>query len=441
MTPSVATIVLITGLLVGVFAGYPLGFVFGGLAMVVGFMNFGMPIFDMLYARLYGVLTQYAFLAVPLFIFMGLMIEKAGVSDRLFTAVHISLGRFRGGLAVATILVGTVLAASVAVIAASVTMLSLVALPAVLTRGYNKELASGACCAGGTLGILIPPSVMLVIYGPMAQVSVGRLFMGAFSPGLLLSSLYSAYVIIRCWLRPEDGPALLPGERLVPWRTKALLLLKSVVPIALIILAVLGSIFFGVASPTEAAALGAVAAMILAYASRSLNLGVIKEAVYGTMRTFSMIFIIVVGASFFTGVFLSMGCGNVFRALILSVPFGSWGVIFIIMLILFILGMLMDWVGILMIMVPIVTPVVAELGFDPVWFAMMVCVNLQLSFLSPPFAYALFYLKGVTTPDMKISTVHIYRGVVPFILIIMITLGLCAVFPEIILWLPNMMVK
>lgn len=441
ISPEVATIVLVAGLLIGVATGYPLGLVLGGIAMVVGVVAWGPQVFELFYSRLYGVITEYTFIAVPMFIFMGIIVEESGIADKLFGALHLWLGGFRGGLAVSTVLLGTVLAACVGVIAASVTMLGLIALPAMLDRGYSKELASGACCAGGTLGILIPPSIMLVLYGPMAVISVGKLFMAAFIPGLVLSSLYCAYIGIWCLSKPKEGPAIPAQERAVSLRKKTSLLTTSLVPPVVLIMAVLGSIFFGVAAPTEAAAVGALAAIAMAAGYRVLNFQVLKRSVYRTVRIFSMVFVVVVCASLFTGIFLGLGCGNVVANLVLAAPFGRWGALAVIMLVIFVLGMFIDWIGIILIMIPIVTPIGEVLGFDPLWFAMMIIVNLQMSFLSPPFAYAIFFLKGVATPEMGIDTGHIIRGIIPFIGLIMVGLGLFVKFPQLILWLPSMMIK
>jgi len=441
LSPEAVAIVMVGALLLGIASGFPLGLVLGGVAMVVGVLAWGPLAFNMFYDRLFGVVSNYTFLAVPLFIFMGIMVERSGVSDKLFSALHIWLGGFRGGLAIATVLFGTILAACVGVIAASVTMLGLIALPAMLNRGYGKEISTGACCAGGSLGILIPPSIMLILYGPMATISVGKLFMAAFIPGFILSALYCIYIAVRCLIRPHEAPALPPSERVLPWRKKISILLTSMVPPVFLVLAVLGSIFFGIASPTEAAAVGALASILMAAAYRSLNLRVVKETAYRTMGTFSMVFVIVVGASFFTGVFLRLGCGDVVANLITAVPGGKWGSFLIIMFIIFILGMFIDWIGIIMIMIPIVSPIVLELGFDPLWFAMMIIVNLQMSFLSPPFAYAIFFLKGVTTPEMKVDSSHIIRGVLPFIALIALALLLFIWLPQLITWLPGQMVK
>jgi tripartite ATP-independent transporter DctM subunit len=372
---------------------------------------------------------------------MGIMVEKSGMSTELFSSLYLWLGGIRGGLAVATIWFGTILAATVGVIAASVTMLGLIALPSMLERGYAKGIATGACTAGGSLGILIPPSIMLIIYGPMANISVGKLFMAAFPAGLTLSALYTAYILIRCALRPNEAPVLPPEERNVPMGRKLHLLFTALLPPVILVLAVLGSIFFGIAAPTEAAAVGALAATLMAAAYRKLNLKVIRDTCFSTAGTFSMVFIVVVGATFFTSVFLGLGCGRVVSDFVLSAPGGKWGVFFVIMFIVFILGMLIDWIGIVLIMVPIVTPIAGQLGFDPLWFSMMLIVNLQMSFLSPPFAYAIFFLQAICRPEWKINSSDIIRGSVPFLAVIVVALLLMIAFPEIITWLPNRMIN
>jgi tripartite ATP-independent transporter DctM subunit len=397
-------------------------------------------IFSLFYDRLFGVTTNYSFLAVPLFIFMGIMVEKSGVSSSLFNTLYLWLGGIRGGLAVATIWFGTVLAATVGVIAASVTMLGLIALPSMLQRGYSKELSTGACCAGGSLGILIPPSIMLILYGPMANISVGKLFIAAFPAGLTLSALYTIYILVRCALRPSEAPVLPPEERNVPLSLKIRLLVTSLLPPLILVLAVLGSIFFGIAAPTEAAAVGALASTIMAAAYRKLTFKVIKDTCFTTAGTFSMVFIVVVGATFFTSIFLGLGCGQVVKDFVLSAPGGRWGAFFIIMFLVFIMGMFIDWIGIILIMIPIVSPIAAAAGFDSLWFAMMIIVNLQMSFLSPPFAYAIFFLKAITKPEQGIDTAHIIRGVIPYMGLIVIALLLMVVFPQIITWLPARMI-
>ena len=440
-SPELITVVMVTLLIVLIGSGFPLGLALGGLALISGLLFWGPAIFSLFYDRLFGVTTNYTFLAVPLFIFMGIMVEKSGVSKQLFNTLYLWLGGIRGGLAVATIWFGTVLAATVGVIAASVTMLGLIALPAMLQRGYSKELATGACCAGGSLGILIPPSIMLIFYGPMANISVGQLFMAAFPAGFMLSGLYTLYILVRCMLRPQEAPVLPPEERNVPMSVKLKLLFTGLLPPVILVLAVLGSIFFGIAAPTEAAAVGALAATLMAAAYRKLDFRVIKETCFATAGTFSMVFIVVVGATFFTSIFLGLGCGDVVNSFVLAAPGGRWGALLVIMFIVFVLGMLIDWIGIVLIMIPIVTPIAAQVGFDPLWFSMMIIVNLQMSFISPPFAYAIFFLKAITTPEQGIDSGHIIRGAVPYIAIIAIGLVLMAVFPEIVTWLPDRMIR
>jgi len=439
-SPEIIALLMFVGLLAIVMTGIPLGFALGGVAMVFGLLFWGPDqTFGVFYTRLFGILTSYPFLAAPLFIFMGLALEKSGVAERLYSALYVSMGGVRGGLALVTIMLGTILAAAVGMIGASVVMLGLIALPAMLKRGYDKELASGSVCAGGTLGILIPPSIMLVIYGPTAGISVGRLFMAAFMPGLLLAFLYMIYIITVSYTKPGLAPPPPPEDRTMPVPTKLKLLAGSLIPTLLLILAVLGSIFFGIAAPTEAAAVGALGAAILATAYRNFSWGTFKEVTFETMGITCIVILIAITASMFTSIFLGLHCGDVVTNAIIGVPFGRWGSFAVIMFLVFILGMFIDWIGILFIMVPLITPIGTALGFDPIWFAMMVIINLQMSFLTPPFAYALFFLKGICRPEWGVETRHIIRGVIPFVIVIMISLALCIFFPEIILWLPGQM--
>jgi tripartite ATP-independent transporter DctM subunit len=441
LSPEWITVVMFGGILVGILMGFPLAFSLSGIAMLVGFFLGSSGMFEMFYLRMFGIVSEYVFLAFPLFVFMGIMVERSGITDRLFGSLYLILGGLRGGLAISTILLGTIMAAAVGVIGASVTMMGLIALPAMVQRNYDKSLASGAVCAGGTLGILIPPSIMLVIYGPTANISVGELFMAAFLPGLLLSGLYMLYIGIRCALQPEIGPAMPPAERRVPAKQKFLLLSTSLIPPLILILTVLGTIFFGIAAPTEAAAMGALGAMLLALAYRSLSWKTLWDTMFQTMHTTAMALFIAIGASMFTGTFLGLGCGDVLTELIINVPFGKWGSFLLIMLIIFVLGMFIDWIGIVLVMVPIITPIGDSLGFNRIWLAMMVIVNLQMSFMSPPFAYAIFFLRGIIPEEMGIDTNTIIRGVIPFICLIAVALVILFIFPEIILWLPSRMLK
>jgi len=441
ISPEVITVIMFSGILVGVLTGYPLPVIFGGLGLGIGYLTLGPAVGKLLYPRIFDALTNYILLAVPLFVFMGIMLESSGIAERLYDALYIWFGAIRGGLAIATILLGTVLAACVGIIAASVTMLALVALPSMIKRGYDKAIATGAVCAGGTLGILIPPSIMIVIYGPTAGISVGKLLMSAFMPGFLLSALYMAYVAIRCLLEPQLGPPIPAGESKVSFLKKTAMLASALLPTAILILAVLGSIFFGIASPTEAAGVGALAATLLALGYRKLSWKVLETTGIATVKLCGMIFLFVVMAVAFTGVFISTGAGKVVAQLILSVPGGKWGAFLVIQFIVFLLGFFIDWLGIILIMVPIVTPIAATLNFHPVWFATMIMVNLQTSFMTPPFAGAIFICKGVAAPELNVTFADIVRGVMPFVVLILVGIFLCVAFPQIILWLPGKMIK
>jgi len=411
------------------------------MAVIIGYLLYGAPVFDMVYSRVFALVTNYLLLAVPLFIFMGGMLERSGIAGKMYDALYLWLGGLRGGLAIVTVLLGTILAATVGVIAASITMLALVALPAMIRRGYDKGMAAGAIVAGGCLGILIPPSIMLVIYGPMATISVGKLFMAAFFPGFLLSALYMTYIATRCFIQPELAPAIPPQERAVPLAQKTIKLLTALAPTAILVMAVLGVIFLGIAPPTAAAATGAFVATLLAIAYRQFNLKVLIETAQQTLRLTSMILLIGSCAFAFVGVFLSAGCGKVVEGIILAAPGGIWGSFFIVMFIVFILGFFLDWIGILFIIVPIISPLALALGFNPLWFAMMICVNLQTSFMTPPFAPGIFFLRGTADPKLGVTMSEIIRGIWPFVFLVLIALLLMVAFPQIILWLPAKMIK
>ncbi len=437
------TILMLGGFFFGVLSGYPLALVIGTVGLVAGILHFGpLVTMELFYTRAAdGALFNYILIAVPLFIFMGLMLERSGIAEKLFDAMYVWLGGLRGGLAVIVILMGTIIAATVGVIAASVTMLAIVALRPMISRGYSRSLASGAVCAGGCLGILIPPSIMLVIYGPMAQISVGKLFFGAFIPGFLLYGMSMAYILIYSRIKPHVAPAVPLEERRASFLSKTSKLLTAMVPPVILILSVLGVIFFGIASPTETSGIGALAATLLTIAYGRFNFKVLRDVATSCFRSIGFIFLIVAMALSFVSVFIAAGCDRVISSAILSVPGGKWGVFAIVMFIAFIMGFFIDWMGIVFILVPIITPIAKTLGFDEIWFAMMICVNLQMSFMTPPFAWAIFFLRGQAPPDLGITLTDIIRGVIPYVIMIMIALGLMVAFPQIILWLPNQMIR
>jgi len=437
MSPEFVAIVMLLGLIAAVLTGYPLAVAVGSIGMVFGLLTRGMPSMDLVYSQLFSKIHSYTLLAMPMFIYMGVILETSGLADDMYKALFLLFGRIRGGLAASTVAVGAVIAASVGVISASVTMLTLVALPAMVTRGYSKSLAAGTVAASGTLGILIPPSVMLVLLGPLSGLSVGRLFAAAFTPGFLLAGLYFMYVILLCALRPTAGPPAPAVERDISLGAKLLLLLKSLVPPLFVIFSVLGTIVLGLASPTEAAAFGGFATTVMVLAYRRLTKAALTKAVTDTMRVTGMGLLIAVLSVAFTSVFLLLGGGQAVADLILLAPAGRWGSFTAIMFIVFILGMFMDWMGIVFIVVPILLPTIEVLGFDLLWSVMMVAVMLQTGFLSPPFATALFLVHGTADPSLGITYDHIIKGVLPYISIVLIVIVLCCIYPEIILWLPE----
>ncbi len=439
MTPEYLAVTMFVGVIVLVFAGVPLYLALGALGLYFGIAGGWAPqVYDQFINRIFGLMSSEVLPAVPLFVFMGAILDKSGAADKLFGAFYLAMGGLRGGLAVATIIICTIFAACTGVVGASVTTMGMLALPAMLKRNYNIPLATGAICAGGTLGILIPPSVMMLLYGPMVGLSVAKMFMGAFIPGLILSGLFIIYIVVICLIKPEYGPPMPKEERqAIPMLKVAGEILLYLVPPMFLILAVLGSIFFGIASPTEAAAMGGLGSIVVAIFYRKFNLRVLYQGVMDTLKITTMVMFVAVGAFMFSGVFMALGGAKLIGNFIIALPLGKWGILAVMMVVIFILGMLIDWIGILFIVVPIFTPVVIGLGFDPLWFALVVCVNLQMSFISPPFAYSIFYLKGVSPPQVQMM--DIIKGVIPFLVLQAIGTGLVILFPQLILWLPSKM--
>jgi len=383
-------------------------------------------------------MNKFVYVSGPLFIFMAAILERSGAAEYTFDSLRIVLGRLRGGLALCTDVICTLLAASTGIIGASITIMGMLALPAMLKRGYNKQLATGTVMAAGCLGTIIPPSIILIIYGAQANLSIGKLFMGGVGSGLVLSVLYMIYIVIICRLKPDFGPAI-GAEELAAYSTKKKLRMTgtSIIPFLGLILAVLGSIFVGAATPTEAAAVGAFGALIIAAGHRRLNWTMVKESCYVTMKTIAMVFWIILGATLFTSVFLGLGGGEVVSSFILGISANRWVVLGFILFLLLIMGTLIDCYGILLIGIPLFTPIVYSLGFDPIWFGLLFCIMIQMSYLTPPFAYAIFFIKAISPPE--ITTDVLYRAVVPFLGLQIIGLIICMIFPSIITWLPTKM--
>lgn len=439
-SPEVLLFILFGGLILGLASGFPVPFVLFGSSMLAGLPAIGPTFFHMMIMRIFETMDNYILVAIVLFVFMGIMLEKSGAAERLFSSLHIILGGLRGGLTLAVVAVCTIMAAATGIMGAPVIIMGLFALPHMLRKHYDPALSCGTICAGGTLGILIPPSIMLIVYGPMAGVSVGKLFMAAIVPGLILAVLYGLYIVAVCWMRPDLGPSLPKAERSQSLWKKIWMVLTSLLPTLLLILAVLGTIFFGVAAPTEAAAVGALVSVLLAWAYGNLRLKVLRDALYQTTLVSSMVLLIVAGAFVFTGAFMVIGGGLVVEDFLLNLPVGNYGILVIMMLAFFVFGLFMEWVGIVPILVPIFTPILNQLGFDPLWAAMLFCVAMQTSFLTPPMAPALFYLKGVAPTGVHFGR-HIIRGTIPFIFIQLIGLALITLWPQLVLWLPRVMIN
>ncbi len=441
------TVLMFGSLAVLLLAGLPLSFVTGGLACIFLFVFGDAAMLNMLPSRIFPLMTDYQLSAIPLFIFMASVLERAGVIERMFDVIYRCLGGLKGGLATAAILASTVLAAMCGVIGATEVTMGLIALPAMLKRNYDVRLASGAILGGGTLGILIPPSILAILFAVVAQQSVGELFLGAVIPGLLLSSLYIAYVTVRCYLNPALGPALDPSERITT-REKLVLLRGMAAPITLVAL-VLGVIFTGIATPVEAAGIGTFGALIVAGTQRKLSWEALQSAAITTVKVSAMVLWIVFGATMFVGFYVVNGGQQFVSDMIIGTGLGPYGILLVMMMILVMLGMFLDWVGILLLAVPIFLPIVKSLSFDgmlglpgvdpadvALWFAVVYMVNMQMSFLSPPFGYALFYLKSVAPPQVTMG--QIYASSLPFLLLQAVGLFICVLFPQITIWLPRL---
>ena len=442
------TLLLFGSLAILLALGLPMAFCTGSLAVVFLFLFGNSAILNMMPSRIFPFMTDYQLSAVPLFIFMAAMLEKAGIIEELFDAVYKWLGSVKGGLAAATVLACTALAAMVGVVGATEVTMGMIALPAMLKRGYDQKLACGSLLAGGTLGILIPPSVMAIVYAVVAQQSLGELLVGSIFPGFLLSGLYIAYILIRCYINPKLGPAL-PLEERVSTREKFRLLKNTVAPILLIVL-VLGVIFVGIATPVEAAGIGTFGALFVSALHRRLNWLAVQEAAIATLKATAMVMWIFFGATMFVGFFIVKGGQTFVANTILGTGLPPYGILLLMMVILFVLGMFIDWVGILLLTVPIFLPIMKSLEWGglfglpgvraedvPLWYGVIFMVNMQMAFLSPPFGYSLFYLKSVAPPEITMAT--IFRAAVNFMALQWLGVGLCILFPAIVVWLPSVL--
>ena len=408
--------------------GFPVAFTFGGVALIFGLYTEGLQLFQLVAERMHSIMTNVTLMAVPLFIFMGLILERSGIAEKMLESMGSLFGRVRGGLAASTVLVGMVLAASTGVVGASVVTMGLIALPVMLKYNYDKRLASGVICASGTLGQIIPPSIILIILGDVLQQPVGDLYRAALIPGLLLVTFYIIYILILAFTRKDVAPAMPISD--APLAAQYWTAFKAIVPALALVMIVLGTVFAGIATPTESAAMGAVGAVMLALASGNFKFPMLHQVAMETTKITAMVFTILAGATFFSMVFTYTGGDEAVEQLMQNLPGGKWGFIVLSMLAIFLLGFFIDFVEIAYIFVPMIAPILVTLGIDPLWFGILIALNLQTSFLTPPFGFALFYLRGVAPPT--VSTTDIYRGVIPFIFLQLLVLAVIIAFPDMI---------
>jgi tripartite ATP-independent transporter DctM subunit len=421
--------------IVFIMLGFPIAFTLMALGVGFGYLAMGDTVFSLVVQRTYSVMTNDVLVSIPLFVFMGYIIERANILDRLFNSLQLALHWVPGSLAVATLLTCAIFATATGIVGAVVTLMGLLAFPAMLRAGYDVKLSAGVVCAGGCLGILIPPSVMLILYGATAGVSVPKLYAGAFLPGLLLASLYMFYVIVRCAMQPQLAPRLPPEERNVPTLKVVIMLFQSFVPLTLLIMSVLGAIFFGLATPTEAAAMGSLGSLILAAAYRSLNMQKLKESVFLTARTSAMVCWLFVGSFIFSSIFAYLGGHEPIKNFVDWINPSPITFLILTQIIIFILGWPLEWTEIIVIFVPIFLPLLQHYGIDPLFFGVLIALNIQTSFLSPPVAMAPFYLKGVAPKHVTIN--QIFSGVFPFMLLVLVAMLILYMFPGLALWLPK----
>jgi tripartite ATP-independent transporter DctM subunit len=421
-----------------IFSGFPVAFSLGGVAVIFGFVGMYFEMFDLNFLqffpqRIFAVMSNYVLLAVPFFVLMGTLLEKSKLAEDLLLTIGTLFGRFRGGLALAVVFVGALLAAATGVVGASVVAMGMISMPVMLRYGYSKELTAGVISASGTLGQIIPPSVVLVVLADQMGISVGDLFLGALTPGIGLACLYALYVIVVAWLKPEVAPALPIEAREIEGQSLLGRVFKALLPPLFLILVVLGSIFMGIATPTEAGALGAVGAMLLAWMNGRLSKDNLEDALDDTVQLTTMVVFLLIGSTAFTLVFRGLYGDIWIEDFLVNLPGGKWGLIVISQLVIFVLGFFIDFFEIAFILLPLLVPAAKLLGIDLVWFAVLMAMNLQTSFLTPPFGFSLFYLRGVAPEEVK--TTEIYRGALPFIGIQLIALIVVAMFPEVVTWL------
>jgi tripartite ATP-independent transporter DctM subunit len=431
------SLLLFPCLLILLFLGFPVAFAMMGTALIFGYLTFGTAFVFQMAEKIEDVSSNYVLAAVPLFVFMGAMLERSGIAERLFEAIHLWTRRLPGGLAVGTVLMCIVFAASSGVVGATETVVGLLAIPVMMRYHYNKELIVGTICAGGSLGTIIPPSVVAVVLGPVADVSVGDLLVGMIFPGLIMAGSYIVYILALCIISPKAGPRIPPEPGEPPLSVKLRITAVALVPPMFMIFAVLGSIMLGWAAPTEAAGIGAFGSVLLTLFYRTFSWQALHEAIMKTLTISTMIMTILLGGSMMTGAFLGAGGIMVTQDLVEALKLGSWGLLGIVLFLAFLGGFFLDWISLVLILVPIFSPLLKAVSIDMVWFCILFLIVIQTSYLSPPMAPAIFYFRAISPP--AITTAHMYRGVIPFILLQVMTLAICMIFPGVITWLPRVL--
>jgi len=435
MNPLAVTVLMFAFIILLMLTGLPLTFVMGALGVGFALLLWGPAGLNTLYYAVFGIMDSFILSAIPLFLFMGLVLQKSGIAEDLFDTVHRWAGGLRGGLGMGVIVICAIFAAMVGVTGAATVSMGIIALPAMLKRKYDKRIATGLIQAGGALGILIPPSVPMIMYAYISGVSVGKLFAGGVIPGFMLATMHIIYIGVRCYLQPEIGPALPPEER-SNWKVKVASLKNVVLPIILITM-VLGFIFFGIASPTEASAVGAFGALICAAVRRRLNWKLIKETGFRSLRITGMVFWIIFAAVAFSRIYTGLGAPAMIQEIMVDLAIGPWGILIIVQVIFFILGMFLSDGAILFICMPIFIPIALSQGFDTTWFGVLYVMNMEMAYLTPPFGYNLFYMKGIVPPEITIG--DIYRSVIPFVALQAVALGIAMVFPKLVTFLPDLL--
>jgi len=438
MSIELITLLFVATFVLLLLTGLPLAWVMGATGVIFCLALFNSGVMVMMVGRIYRMMLNYALVAVPLFIFMAAILQQSGVADQLFNAVYIWSGSFRGGLAIGTIISCTIMAAIVGIVGAEIVTFGIIALPAMLERKYDYRIALGSICAGGGIATLIPPSVVFIVYAMSAGASVGDLFMAGIIPGLILALLFIVYIVISAWIKPSMAPAAPEKERNIPLREK-LALLKGLIMPAILVIIVLGTIYAGVATPSEAAGIGCLGALITSAINRKLTFNGIKQALFETVKISCMLAWLFFGAQAIIGVYTLAGGDEFVKNAVMALPFGKWGVIIGMQLIMIFLGMFLDWIGILLLTMPLFVPIVLDLGFDNVWFGVVFCMNMHISYLSPPFGPSIFYLKSVVGDEIPVG--KIYRANLPYLWLTIVALALVIIFPQLSLWLPSMMLK